>query len=544
MFTCHVRNRSLIPVATIRDVEKTEEEQYHIQQEMEVADAEEQAHLSQSLRHTPRQRRNLVMIYLLFLAEAIMSSSLHMQISVLLPSASTGCITSNTSFLRSILLCAYYLGSATGLVWGLTADRIGRRKVALLGLFGSLICCVSMGFATTFAAFCTLRYLAGVVGSAGTVAGLAMLADVVHGSDNRTKVVARLPVVAVCGQIGPLISGLIGGMVNGTGVLDEYPALAGQVTCGVLMLSIAIAETLLLDETLPVLATKKQVLSEDFNESEKATFLGRSHSNSSSESLSISIIEALADDASLPKPSHISVSQLLTAPSILILLASFSTLSLHSSTFDILLPHIGHSPTHNIGLGIPCDWLLPLMLVIKVAAAMRVMRAIPPLVAKVGLLPIYRRTTVVFPVIYVLVPAVALLATSCDSAVLAAVFNALATLIKTTIALAAQVLVLLLALSAAPDAASTGTLIGVISISELFKALAVGIAGISYYLSDDYSVVIINGALWAILASLAVMGALLTRKLRETPRVGEDLPEECFVWEGVFDVEGGDENGF
>lgn len=184
------------------------------------------------------------------------------------------------------------------------------------------------------------------------------------------------------------------------------------------------------------------------------------------------------------------------------------------------------------------------MLVIKVAAAMRVMRAIPPLVAKVGLLPIYRRTTVIFPVIYVLVPAVALLATSCDSAVLAAVFNALATLIKTTIALAAQVLVLLLALSAAPDAASTGTLIGVISISELFKALAVGIAGISYYLSDDYSVVIINGALWAILASLAVMGALLTRKLRETPRVGEDLPEECFVWEGVFDVEGGDENGF
>lgn len=96
-------------------------------------------------------------------------------------------------------------------------------------------------------------------------------------------------------------------------------------------------------------------------------------------------------------------------------------------------------------------------------------------------------------------------------------------------------------MSAAPDASSTGTLVGVISISELFKALAVGLAGISYYLSDDYSMLVVNGSLWISLTLIAMVGALMARSLRETPRLGTDLPAECFVWQGVFDVESDDE---
>lgn len=277
---------------------------------------------------------------------------------------------------------------------------------------------------------------------------------------------------------------------------------------------------------------------------EKAAFLGQSFQNDSQDSLAISIVDALKDDAAAPLPSHISISQLLTAPSVLTLLASFSALSLHSSTFDVLLPHLGHNATHDIGLGISCTWLQPIMLVLKIVAASSIL-FLPSLVNRIGLVHLYRRISVVFPALYVVLPLVALAATSCgDSAILAGIFSVLATLAKTILASAAQVLVLLLVLSMASDASSTGTLIGVVFIAEMFKALAVGISGISYFLSDEYSMLAVNGALWSALATIALLGAIITLRLREKPRVGTDLPEEAFVWQGMFDVESEDEAGF
>lgn len=170
MFGFHSRSRSLIPV---RDMEKMEEAYTEKQPRFEEEEEQQEP-------MTSRQTRNLTLIYLLFLAEAIMASSLSSQINILLPSA-TACLTMNTSFLRSILQCAYYFGSASGVMWGLVADRLGRRKVALLGLVGMSACCISMGFATSFTSFCVLRYIAGAISSALTVSGLAMLADSTHG---------------------------------------------------------------------------------------------------------------------------------------------------------------------------------------------------------------------------------------------------------------------------------------------------------------------------------------------------------------------------
>ena len=127
---------------------------------------------------------------------------------------------------------------------------------------------------------------------------------------------------------------------------------------------------------------------------------------------------------------------------------------------------------------------------------------------------------------------------------IAAVFNTIAMLAKATLAGAAQVLVLLLVLNAAPDASSTGTVIGVVSISELFKALAVGASGVSFYLSNDYSMVVVNSSLWAALAFIATLGAGVTWKLRESPKIGTDIPEECLVWTDMFDAHSDEEAGF
>lgn len=78
---------------------------------------------------------------------------------------------------------------------------------------------------------------------------------------------------------------------------------------------------------------------------------------------------------------------------------------------------------------------------------------------------------------------------------------------------------------------------GIISISELFKALAVAASGLSYYLSDGYGLAVVNSTLWTALVLIGLVGTAVTWKLRETPRVGTDIPEDCLVWQDVFDSE-------
>ncbi len=258
-------------------------------------------------------------------------------------------------------------------------------------------------------------------------------------------------------------------------------------------------------------------------------------------------MEVLNAKAATPLPSRLTTSQLLTAPSVLVLLASYAMLSLHSTTFDILLPHISHTKSHDGGLGLPCSWLSTIELVIAFCAAARIFKLVPRVIERVGLLKMYRRMSWAFPILYTAIPLAGLAASSDRVApAVAAVVSVLAMLVKATLAGAAQVLILLLILSAAPDAESTGTTIGVLSIAELFKASAVGVSGISYYLSSAYSMQVVNGSLWAALAVTALAGAMVTRKLRETPRVGTDIPEACLVWQGMFDSEseGEDERSF
>ena len=70
-------------------------------------------------------------------------------------------------------------------------------------------------------------------------------------------------------------------------------------------------------------------------------------------------------------------------------------------------------------------------------------------------------------------------------------------------------------------------MLGIISISKLFKALAVGASGLSYYLSNDQSAMAVIGSLWTALVLTALIGALVTWELRETPRGGTDIAEDC-----------------
>ena len=156
----------------------------------------------------------------------------------------------DTLFLRSILKCAYYFGSTLGLLWGWAVDKFGRRRIALSGLAGMTTCCICMGFASSFEAFALLRLAAGAFSSASMISGLAMLADMTHGFSSRTKTVSRLPLITVCGSVGPLASQFWHQAFDGRHfeVFLKFPSLSGQIACAWLVIAISGAEMWLLEE--------------------------------------------------------------------------------------------------------------------------------------------------------------------------------------------------------------------------------------------------------------------------------------------------------
>jgi hypothetical protein len=242
------------------------------------------------------------------------------------------------------------------------------------------------------------------------------------------------------------------------------------------------------------------------------------------------------------QPSRICIDNFLQAPSFVTLLASFSILSLHSSTFEVLLPHLADSPANMGGMGLPCGLLNTIITIVKLVAAMGVYYTLPKFQAKVSVLSTYRQISIVFPGIYVLIPFLAMLATVSGAPGTSwAIFSTVAVIAKELFAEIAMVLAILLAFSAAPNAASAGTSIGLLGLSNLFKALAVGVSGLSYYLSDAYSVVAINATLWALLAILAFTGTCINWRLREAPLVGQDYPADLLSWNSVFDAESASE---
>jgi MFS family permease len=448
-----------------------------------------------------------------------MASSLQPQLQMLL-SSSDYCGNLSTSYLRSILDCAYAFGGTSGLFWGFLADRMGRRRITLLGLWSMFICCLSGGFVTSLAGCAIFRFFAGLVSSTIICTSLTMIGDLSTTAEARAKNVARLPLISLSGSLGPLMQGMVSESLQAYGMVwQKFPTLGSELVCGTVLLAIALTATILLKETLP---NHSPTDNNNNMDCEKAAFLARDSS------------ETLVNDISA-RPEPIKIAQFLQAPSFIVLLSSFCLLSLHAATFDVLLPHLGHSDTQHGGMGIPCAWLSIVVLIVRGIAGIIISFAIPYASQKLGLVKLYRLVSMLFPAIYVLTPLLALLASSCAAFV--PVVSMLSILVKHTLTNGAVVLVALLVLNTTPDAFSAGTAVGMMQVASLFKAFAVAVSGTSYYFSNDVSMATTNLALWTVLALFGIVGAALAWFVRERPSVEMDWPSEVLCWEMCFDAD-------
>ncbi|KAL5121380.1 hypothetical protein ACEQ8H_000848 [Pleosporales sp. CAS-2024a] len=518
MLGFHRRTRSLIPVEELGKYDKVpvqeeeeEEEELYVEEDAERYDGMDGQDKSRG--------RQLMLVYFVFLAEAIMASSLQPQLQML-TSSSDYCGNLSTSYLRSILDCAYAFGGTSGLFWGYLADRMGRRRVTLLGLWTMLICCLSGGFATSLAGCAIFRFFAGVASSTIVCTTLTMIGDLSTTPDMRAKNIACLPLISLCGALGQLMQGMVSESLQAYGMVwEKFPTLGSELACSTMLFAIAVVASVFLKETLP----RHSAAAEDMD-CEKAAFLTRDSSDTG-----ITLVDIVAS------PEPIKIAQFLQAPSFIILLSSFCLLSLHSATFDILLPHLGQSDSQSGGMGIACEWLSIVVLIVRVIAGVAIWFAFPFAIRKYGLVKLYRSVSLLFPAMYVVTPSLVLLASS--FAALVPVVSVLSILLKHMLTDGAIICVALLVLHTTPDAFSAGTAVGMMQVASLFKAFAVAVSGTSYYFSDDVSVQTTSLALWSCLAMFGAVGAGFAWFVRERPRVERDWPSEVLRWEMCFDAD-------
>lgn len=451
------------------------------------------------------------------------------------------CGSIDSVYWTGIIETVFAIGSIAGLFWGWLGDRIGRRPVALVGMVGMTASCFAMGFSTGIVSCALLRGFAGLMGSSMRVMVWTMLGDISNTPKAKAMNFSRMPLVATGGIVGPLLQALLANRFSDSAVWRRFPILSSQLACTGLMFFFFSLNFFFLKETLPSTAaapntrqgaTYAERYSGEYS-TEKDTFLGQQCSS-----------PAVSDDEFHPtytffyndKPKPLGFSAAIRAPSLLVLLASFSFLCLHSASFDQLLPLLGNAPIENGGLGLPCAFLSLVVLIASSAAAAIVYMTFSKVVDRVGLLRFYRICCWLFPLIYVSTPVFSAVFSSSPTVI--AITSAWSIFTKTLVTTFAQTLVVFLVTNASPDAFSLGSIMGLMQSASVFRGFAVAGTGISFWLTDGVpgeGVQLRNLCLWSGMAALAIAGAVLAWFVKARARVNRDWMASALKWEVCYE---------
>ncbi|SNX86022.1 uncharacterized protein MEPE_04731 [Melanopsichium pennsylvanicum] len=147
--------------------------------------------------------------------------------------------------------------------WARLSDRIGRKPVLLIGLFGSFLSVNAFGFAKTFPQMVMARSIAGLMNG-----NIAILKSVLAEITDETNQARAFSLIPLCFAVGSIVGNGLGGWLAGIGqgkggFLGQHPF---WLPCGIAScfnLSAIIFGSLFLKETLPNKALSKQKIGQD-----------------------------------------------------------------------------------------------------------------------------------------------------------------------------------------------------------------------------------------------------------------------------------------
>lgn len=310
----------------------------------------------------------------------------------------------------------------TSVLWGRAADSplVGRRIVLLIGLVGTGIGCIGVGFSRSFTEMVTWRVLSGAVN--GTVgAARTMVAESVPARWH-SRAFLLLPVAFnIANILGPVVGGALvhplrsyPHLISGSYVaslLDAFPYALPSLLCTVLLFVEAALVITFLEETLPTERHDRSLADQLSNmyRGISGVLLGRDAHTASEKQSKIS------------SPARLSFSRIWT-PNVLWTLLSVAIFDLHMGAFTGLWIIFLSSPADQTprpsafhftgGLSFSPSLLGSSLAILGVVGLVLQVLLYPWANARFGLMRCFRCSLLLFPMAYFLAPYLALLPSS------------------------------------------------------------------------------------------------------------------------------------
>ncbi|PFH48539.1 hypothetical protein AMATHDRAFT_49462 [Amanita thiersii Skay4041] len=159
---------------------------------------------------TPLPKLQIAILLFLQICDPIAGQSIYPYINQLIGELDiTGGDPRKVGYYAGLVESLYYaMEGMTILQWGRASDRVGRKPILLLGLFGTTLSMLSFGLSRTFWALITSRALCGLLNGNLSVMKSAM--GEITDPTNRAQAFAMIPVIwAISSTVGPMIGGAL-----------------------------------------------------------------------------------------------------------------------------------------------------------------------------------------------------------------------------------------------------------------------------------------------------------------------------------------------
>ncbi|KAJ1641696.1 hypothetical protein LPJ64_006367 [Coemansia asiatica] len=310
--------------------------------------------------------------------------------------------------LTSLSICQTF----SVMYWGRLSDKIGRRPVLLMGLFGDTVTILLFGFSKSYKWALITRCLNGICVGNSPVAksAVAEMSD----DTNRPRMMALLPLSWNFGTVfGAAIGGMLANPVDkyplifGNSVIfKEFPYLLPCLVSSCLTLTCLIVGIFKFEETLVI------------NKQTVTPAAGRQQSSSTTEATPLlRQEEENVIVAQQQKQPVVTLGQLLT-PTVVHIFITNSLMSISTTMSDQLLPIFAATDPSEGGLGFDTRQIGYTFFVSGFAVLYLQLVAYPRWAQKYGTLMCYKYGLVIMTPYFILVPFLSILAATITSSVM------------------------------------------------------------------------------------------------------------------------------
>lgn len=440
----------------------------------------------------------------------------------------------NAAFYAGILISAFALAEAcTSMYWGGLSDRIGRKPVLLLGCAGTLLSLLVVGFAPNFWIALLGRALGGVLnGNIGVIQ--TMVGELVTKPEHEPRAYAVMPFAWSVGTIvGPSIGGYFAdpsknfpSLFPPSGIFSVFPYLLPNLICALMLFGSIIAGYLFLEETHPDMQPWSTPADLDHTTAETPllpTAGATAHAAANLATESYGTFDSIdiqkeetwhikSDGRSLSVSSD--PNKMIFTKSVVMLVTALGIFTYHSMTYDHLLPiffqdtrvdymsAFGTFPCSLAGgLGLTTQQVGIIMSFNGIIALFIQAVVFPIMAAWLGVWRLFILVIVGHPVVYFIVPYLAMLP---QSLLYSGIYTCLT--IRNFFSILAYPLFLILIKEASPSPAQLGKINGLAaSTGAACRTIASPIAGLLYGIGVQMN---LTALAWWASTLVAIVGAL------------------------------------